>query len=273
MNLQSTITLNNGVAMPWLGLGTFKVANQDECIASVIDALQIGYRHIDTAKIYGNESFVGTGIRESGIKREKIFITTKVWNEDQGYESTLKAFDESLKQLRIDYLDLYLIHWPGKVNPDTWKALEKLYAEKRVRAIGVSNFKIHHFEKLLASANVVPVLNQTELHPQYPQPELKEYCKKHSIAMEGWGPLMQGKIFGVPLFKELAVQYKKTISQLALRWALQMEFISIPKSTHKDRLIENASVFDFKISESDMQKIAGLNTGVKIGMDPDDVIF
>lgn len=271
MNMNSATTLHNGVKMPWLGFGTFKITEEGQVEKAVLEALKVGYRHIDTAAIYGNEEGVGKAIKESGVKREEIFLTSKVWNGDQGYDSTLKAFEASLKRLGTDYLDLYLIHWPKPLNKETWRALEKLYKEKRVRAIGVSNFKVHHLEELLESCEIVPMVNQVEYHPQFPQTEVLEFCKKHNIQLEAWGPLMQGKIFGIPLMKELSEKYNKTISQIALRWDIQTGVVTIPKSVTPERIKENADIFDFEISQEDMERIAELNTGERIGRDPDDV--
>ncbi len=268
-----TRELNNAVQIPLLGLGTFKVANSASCVNAVRDAINMGYRLIDTAAIYKNEEAVGRGIGASGIERKDIFVTSKVWNDEQGFDSTLRACETSLKKLGLDYLDLYLVHWPGSVNLDTWKAMERLYQEKRVRAIGVSNFKIHHLDKLLAAANVVPAVNQTELHPCYAQRELDAYCRQRGIVLQGWGPLMQGKIFEIPLMIEIAQAYGKTVSQIALRWALQKGFLCIPKSTKSERMAENAAIFDWAISELDMERLAGLESGQKVGMDPDQVLF
>lgn len=272
-NLLDSAVLNNGIKMPWVGFGTFKVENGQRTIDSVKEALKAGYRHIDTAAIYKNEEGVGIAIKESGVKREDIFLTSKVWNDDQGYDSTLRAFEESLKKLQTDYLDLYLIHWPKPLNKETWKAMEKLYEDGRIKAIGVSNFKVHHLEDLLSSAKVVPVVNQVEFHPRFPQKEVREFCIKHNIQLEAWGPLMQGKIFEIPLMKELAEKYNKTISQIALRWDLQMGVVTIPKSITPDRIKENAGLFDFELSKEDMDKIDSLDTGERIGPDPDNIAF
>lgn len=273
MDIKSYTTLHNGVKMPWLGFGTFKVKDYDTAVASVKEALRLGYRHIDTAAIYGNEEAVGAGIKESGIKREDIFLTSKVWNNDHGYDNALKAFEASIKRLGTDYLDLYLIHWPKTLNKETWKALEELYKEGKVKAIGVSNFKVHHLQELMESCEIVPMLNQVEYHPEFPQTEVHEYCKKHKIQLEAWGPLMQGKIFNIPLMKELAEKYGKTISQIALKWDLQMGVVTIPKSVTPSRIKENMELFHFEISEEDMKKIEKLNTDTRIGPDPDEITF
>jgi diketogulonate reductase-like aldo/keto reductase len=272
-DLLSTVTLNNGVKMPWVGFGTFKVENGKTTIEAVKEALRVGYRHIDTAAVYQNEEGVGTAIKEGGVPREDIFLVSKVWNSDQGYETTLKAFETSLKKLQTDYLDLYLIHWPKALNKETWRALEKLYKEGRIKAIGVSNFKVHHLEDLMASSEIVPAVNQVEFHPQFPQDEVREFCIKHNIQLEAWGPLMQGKIFNIPLMQELAEKYGKTVSQIALRWDLQMGVVTIPKSITPERIKENSDIFDFELSKEDMDKIATLNTGERIGPDPDTITF
>lgn len=269
MDINSFTVLNNGVKMPWVGFGTFKIKDKNTAISSVKEALRLGYRHIDTAAIYGNEEAVGEAIKESTVKREDIFLTSKLWNSEHDYDRALKAFDESLKKLGTDYLDLYLIHWPGKSNKDAWKALEKLYKDGRIKAIGVSNFKVHHLEELINECDIVPTVNQVEYHPEYPQTELHEFCKKHKIQLEAWGPLMQGKIFEIPLMKELSDKYGKTISQIVLKWDLQMGVITIPKSSTKARIKENMDLYDFEISENDMKKIAELNIGKRIGPDPD----
>lgn len=265
--------LSNGVKMPVLGFGTFKVEDGQQTVDAVKAALKIGYRHIDAAAIYGNEDSVGRGIRESGVPREEIFITSKVWNSEQGYEKTLKAFKKTITDLGVDYLDLYLIHWPKQLNKETWRALEELYKAGKVRAIGVSNFKEHHLKDLTENAEVIPMVNQIEFHPQLAQPELLDFCKKHNIQVEAWGPLMQGKVFEVELFKELAEKYNKTISQVVLRWDIQMGVVTIPKSIKANRIEDNSKIFDFEISEEDMARIAELNTGERIGPDPDTITF
>lgn len=267
------VELRNGVKMPMLGFGTFLVKNGQTTVDAVKTALKIGYRHIDCASRYENEDSVGIAIKESGIPREEIFITSKVWNTNQGYESTLKAFEETTSKLGVDYLDLYLIHWPKALNKETWKALEKLYKEGKVRAIGVSNFKEHHIEELKEVAEIMPMVNQVEFHPQLAQPKLLNFCKEHGIQLEAWGPLMQGKIFEFDLMKELAEKYNKSISQIVLRWDIQMGVVTIPKSITPHRIKENSKIFDLEISDEDMAKIATLNTGERIGPDPDHITF
>lgn len=267
-NDKDYITLNNGIAIPKIGFGTFKAENGKETVNSVKWALEAGYRHIDTASIYKNEESVGQGIKESGIKRENIFLTSKLWNDDQGYENTFKAFEESLKRLNTDYLDLYLIHWPQILNLQTWRAIEELYYDKKIRAIGVSNFQEEHLIELLENCRVKPMINQIELHPQFPQEKLRSFCQKHDIAVEAWGPLMQGKIFSIPLMKELAEKYNKTIAQITLRWHYQIGVISLPKSVKKERIFSNIDIFDFEIKKEDMEKIKSLK-GERIGTHPD----
>ncbi|MCL6627011.1 MAG: aldo/keto reductase, partial [Alicyclobacillus shizuokensis] len=232
-----------------------------------------GYRHVDTAAVYGNETGVGKAIRESGVAREEVFVTTKVWNSDQGYDSTLRAFEESRKRLGFEYVDLYLIHWPVKGKyKDTWKALEKLYQDGVVRAIGVSNFQIHHLQDLMVDSQIVPMVNQVEYHPLLTQKELHAFCKQHNIQLEAWSPLMQGNL-NQPLLTDLAHKYGKTPAQIVLRWDLQNEVVTIPKSVHENRIVENASVFDFELSAEDMEKIDGLNQNHRFGADPDNFNF
>lgn len=273
-DLQGSFTLHNGVKMPYLGLGTYQSDNDQEVIDAVSYALQLGYRHIDTASIYGNEEGVGKGIKESAVNREEVFVVSKVWNADQGYETTLKAFEASLKRLDLEYLDLYLIHWPvdGKYT-DTWRALERLYAEKRIRAIGVSNFMQHHLEDLLTRAEVVPMVNQMEFHPYVVQQDLIDYCSAKGIQYEAWSPFMQGKVFGLDICQELSKKYKKTVAQVILRWNLQKGVVTIPKSVKKERILSNATIFDFEISKEDIAYLDGLDRGERIGPDPNDFDF
>lgn len=273
-NLQSTTTLVNGVKMPWLGLGVYKVEDGQEVIHSVKAAIKAGYKSIDTAKIYGNEEGVGQAIKESGVSRDELFITTKVWNSDQGYESTLKAFETSLNKLGLDYLDLYLIHWPVESKyKETWKALEKLYKDGKIRAIGVSNFQIHHLEELLADAEVKPMVNQVEFHPLLTQVELREYCRKQGIQVEAWSPLAQGKLLNNEVLKEIADKHGKSTAQVILRWDLQNGVVTIPKSTKEHRIIQNADIFDFELSAEEVDKINALNENHRVGPDPDNFNF
>lgn len=276
MNIRSIndrVTLNNGVEMPRLGLGVFKAQEGREVIDAVRTAVEVGYRAIDTAALYQNEEGVGTGIRESGIPREEIFVTTKVWNDRQGYDSTLKAFEESRKKLGFDYIDLYLIHWPVKGKyKDTWRALEKLYKEGYVRAIGVSNFQTHHLDDLLQDSETMPVVNQVEFHPLLTQEEVKEYCDTKNIYITAWSPLMQGNL-NIPLLLELGKKYGKTPAQIVIRWDLQKGVLTIPKSVREERIRENADVFDFELSAEDMAAIDRLNENRRFGGDPDNFNF
>lgn len=269
-NLKDTTTLHNGVKMPWMGLGVFKVSEGEEVIQSVKAAIKNGYISIDTASVYKNEEGVGQAIKESGVPREELFITTKLWNADQGYESTLKAFETSLNNLGLDYLDLYLIHWPGKDKyKETWKAFEKLYKEGRVRAIGVSNFQVHHLEDLISTAEIKPMVNQVEFHPHLTQKELLAFCKKEGIQLEAWSPLKQGQLLNEPVIEDIAHKYNKSVAQVILRWDLQHGVVTIPKSIKEHRIIENANIFDFELSVEDMEKIDGLNQDSRAGSHPD----
>ncbi|MEH6907906.1 aldo/keto reductase [Neobacillus drentensis] len=269
-NLKDTTTLSNGVKMPWMGLGVFKVTEGEEVIQSVKAAIKNGYISIDTAAIYGNEEGVGQAIKESGVPREELFITTKLWNSEQGYESTLAAFETSMNKLGLDYLDLYLIHWPGKDKyKETWKAFEKLYKDGRVRAIGVSNFLVHHLEDLLSSAEIKPMVNQVEFHPHLTQKELLAFCKNEGIQLEAWSPLKQGQLLSEPVLEDLAHKYNKSVAQVILRWDLQHGVVTIPKSIKEHRIIENANIFDFELSAEDMEKIDGLNQDSRAGSHPD----
>lgn len=271
-DIADTVELNNGVRMPRLGLGVYKVKDGGEVIQAVHAALEAGYRSIDTAAFYENEKGVGEAIRTSGLRREDVFVTTKVWNDRQGYESTLAAFEESRKKLGFDYVDLYLIHWPikGKFK-ETWRALEKLYRDGYVRAIGVSNFKIHHLEELFEDSEVTPAVNQIELHPRLTQEDVRAYCKEKGIQVEAWSPLMRGRLMDEPTLVDLAKKYGKTPAQIIIRWDLQHGLITIPKSVRKERIIKNADVFDFELSDEDMKKIDALNQNLRTGRDPDEI--
>lgn len=271
-DLQSTVALHNGVHMPWFGLGVYKVTDQSEIVEVVSAALKNGYRHIDTASFYQNEEGVGKGIRDSGISREDIFVTSKVWNDEQGYEETLEAFDNSLKRLGMDYLDLYLIHWPvARKFKETWKALEKLYKEGRVRAIGVSNFHVHHLQDLMKDAEIKPMVNQIEYHPHLTQEEVHAFCKKEGIQLEAWSPLKRGILLDEPVLIEIGQKYSKTPAQIILRWDLQTEVITIPKSSNVERLKENADIFDFELTSEEMKQISSLNKNDRVGKNPNDL--
>ena len=266
-------TLNDGVKMPWLGLGVWKTKEGEEVIQSVKSAIAAGYRSIDTAAIYGNEEGVGQAIRESGLSRDELFITTKVWNDDQGYEKTLQAFETSRKKLGLDIVDLYLVHWPGKDKYlDTWKALIHLQKEGLVRSIGVSNFQIRHLQHIIEETGVVPVVNQVELHPLLSQKELLGYARENQIVLEAWSPLMQGNL-DQPVLAQIAEKYGKTTAQVILRWDIQNGVIVIPKSVKEHRIRENAGIFDFELSAEDMAAIDGLNQNKRFGSNPDEVLF
>ena len=273
-DIKGTFTLNNGYKMPYLGLGVFQSKDGKEVIDATHWALDAGYRHIDTATIYNNEVGVGQAIQSSNIPRSELFLTSKVWNADQGFESTLKAYDKSLKKLKTDYLDLYLIHWPVKGKfIDTWKAMEHLYQQDRVKAIGVSNFLQHHLEELLEVSDKVPMVNQMEFHPYLVQQPLLDFCRQKGIQYEAWSPLIKGEIVEIPLIQELAQAYGKTEVQIGLRWNLQKGVVTIPKSVKKERIISNAGIFDFELSEEDTQRIDQLDKGHRVGPDPDNFNF
>lgn len=265
------ITLNNDIRMPQLGFGVWKVPNETAA-ETVKQALAAGYRSIDTAMIYGNEAGVGQAIAESEIPREELFITTKLWNADQGYETTLQAFEESIEKLGLDYVDLYLIHWPMPTHNkyvETYQALEKLYKEGRVKAIGVSNFDIEHLERILNECEVVPVVNQVERHPYLQQKELQAFCDQHEIKLEAYSPLMNGRdILEDAVIQEIAAAHGKTPAQIVLRWHLQTDVIAIPKSVTPSRIEENIDVFDFDLTEAELDKISGLDQNIRINKLP-----
>jgi diketogulonate reductase-like aldo/keto reductase len=272
-SISDATILSNGVKMPWIGLGVWKVQEGQEVENAVKAAIRVGYRSIDTAAFYGNEAGVGKAIRECEIPREELFITTKVWNSNQGYETTLQAFEESRKKLGLEYVDLYLVHWPVKGKyKETWKALEKLYKDGWVRAIGVSNFKVHHLEDLLGDGEMAPMVNQVEFHPLLTQKELHLFCKTHRIQLEAWSPLMRGNL-SHPTLLRLAEKYQKTPAQVVLRWDLQHEVVTIPKSANETRIRENADIFDFELSPEDMETIDSLNQNKRFGPDPDHIDF
>lgn len=269
-DLQGTFKLHNDVEMPYFGLGTYQADNDQEVTDAVQYALDFGYRHIDTASVYGNEEGVGKGIKESSVPREDIFVVSKVWNSDQGYESTLKAFEASLERLSLDYLDLYLIHWPVKGKyKETWRALEKLYKEKRIRTIGVSNFLKHHLEDVLQDAQIVPMVNQMEFHPYVVQQDLVDFCTSKGIQYEAWSPFMQGKLFKLDICKELSEKHGKSPAQIILRWNLQKGVVTIPKSSKSVRIAANADIFDFELSQEEISQLDDLDRGERIGPHPD----
>jgi diketogulonate reductase-like aldo/keto reductase len=268
-----TITLNNGVTMPQLGFGVFQVPDA-EATDAVTTALRAGYRSIDTAALYRNESGVGRAIAQSGLRRDELFVTSKVWNSDQGYDSTLRAYDASLSRLGLDFLDLYLIHWPTPKRgryPETWRALEKLLGDGRVRAIGVSNFRPAHLQRLFDEFDVVPAVNQVELHPRLQQPELREFDAAHGIATEAWAPLAQSVVLDDPVLSAIAQRLGVTTAQVVLRWHLQIGNVVIPKSVTPARIVANIDLFGFELSDEDMKQIADLDRGRRIGADPEQV--
>lgn len=273
-SIESTVTLHNGVKMPQFGLGVYLVEEGNEIVQTVKTALRYGYRSIDTAAFYDNEVGVGEAIKQSGVPREQLFVTTKVWNSDQGYEQTLRAFDESMKKLQLDYLDLYLIHWPVKGKYiDTWKALEKLYQDGKVRAIGVSNFQIHHLEHIFNECDIKPMVNQIELHPVLSQVDLRSFCREHDIQVEAWSPIARGRILNDSTLKKIAEKYHKSVAQIILRWHIQNDIIIIPKSVTPARIKENAEIFDFTLSEEEMNQIHALNKDERFGPHPDHFDF
>lgn len=269
-----TITLNNGVAMPQLGFGVWQVPDT-EAETAVRTALDAGYRSIDTAAIYGNEEGTGKALTGSGVPREELFVTTKLWNSDHGYDAALRAFDESLRRLGLDHVDLYLIHWPAPAKDkylETWRALEKIYADGRTRAIGVSNFQPAHLQRVLDEGSVAPVLNQVELHPDFAQADVRAFHAAHNIATEAWSPLGQGKgLLDDPVLRQLGEKHGRTPAQVALRWHLQLGNVVIPKSVTPSRIRENIDVFGFELDDADMAAVAGLDAGNRIGDNPDDV--
>lgn len=273
LSINSTKKLSNGVEIPYLGFGVFLVNDPKECEESVLTAIKNGYRSIDTATRYENEEFVGNAIKAAGVSREELFITTKVWVTDFGYEETKKAFHESLKKLQLDYLDLYLIHWAAPGFEETWRAMEDLYEEGLIRAIGVCNFQIHHLEKLAETARITPMLNQVETHPLFQQVELRNYLAQHNIAHEAWAPLGQGKngLFDLPALTEIAKKHNKTVAQVILRWHLERDTIIIPKSVHEHRIMENADLFGFALDSEDIKTITSLDTNERSFGNPDDI--
>ncbi|SDC18684.1 aldo/keto reductase [Actinokineospora iranica] len=265
------VALNDGTTIPQIGFGVWQVPD-DEVTAAVATAIEAGYRSIDTAAIYGNEAGTGAAVAASGLPREDLYITTKLWNSEQGYDSTLRAFDESLAKLKLDYVDLYLIHWaaPGRdAYLDTWRAFEKIRAEGRARSIGVSNFHVPHLERLLAETGTVPVVNQIELHPNLPQAELRAFHAANGIATEAWSPLAQGNLIADPTVTALADKYGKSTAQVLLRWHIQLGNVVIPKSVTPERIRANIDIFDFELAPDDMDVLAGLENGKRVGPNPD----
>ncbi|MER5736820.1 MULTISPECIES: aldo/keto reductase [unclassified Streptomyces] len=266
-----TVTLDNGVDIPQLGFGVFQVPDE-ETTAAVSSALEAGYRSVDTAAVYGNEAGVGKALAASGIAREDLFVTTKLWNADQGYDSTLRAFDDSLAKLGLEYVDMYLIHWPTPARDlykETWKAIEKLVADGRVRTAGVSNFQPDHLKRLIDGADLVPAVNQIELHPGLQQAELRSVHAELGIATEAWSPLAQGAVLGDEPITAIADRHGKSPAQIVLRWHLQLGNIVIPKSVTPERIRQNLDVFDFTLTDDEMAAIAGLDRDLRTGPHPD----
>ncbi len=267
--IKDTVTLNNGVEMPIFGLGVWRSKSGEETENAVKWAIEAGYIHIDTASLYKNEESVGKGIRGSVKARSEIFVTTKLWNTDQGYDSTFKALETSLEKLQMDYVDLYLIHWPkGKISIETWRAMEKIFQQGKAKAIGVSNFMINQLDEFLPQCEIVPAVNQVEYHPYLTLVDLVTYCKENDIQLEAWSPIMQGEVMNVPLLKEIGEKYNKTPAQVTLRWDLQQSIITIPKSIKQHRIVENSHIFDFELSEEEMGQISNLNRNHRFGPDP-----
>ena len=264
--------LNNGVKIPRLGLGVYQSAPGQTTKKAVEYALKIGYRHIDTARIYGNESDVGMAVRESGVKREDIFVTTKLWNGDQGYENSLKACDESLKRLGLTYLDLYLIHWPVQnALAESWKALVGLLKEGKCRSIGVSNYTIHHLTELLETSDTVPAVNQVEFSPFLYQKQLLDYCERKKIQVEAYSPLTQGDKLNHPTIRQIAKSHSKTQAQIMIRWGIEHKLVTITKSIHEERIRENAQVFDFHLTADDMRSLDSLDENFRNSWDPTNI--
>jgi methylglyoxal/glyoxal reductase len=273
-SITDSVKLNNGIQMPWLGFGTFQTPPGAVAEESVLWALEAGYRHIDTAALYKNEADVGRAIRKSRIPRDKIFVTTKVWNADMRSGKVAEALNTSLKELQMDHVDLYLLHWPvpGKF-VECWKKMEAIYKQGKARAIGISNFLVHHVEQVLAVAEVIPAVNQVEWHPLARQQKLVDFCHGKGIAFEAWAPLMRGRVSEFPEIVKIAHKHHKTPAQVALRWGLQHQVVMIPKSVHKDRIAENAGIFDFQLSDEEMKRIDALDRNERLGADPDNFNF
>ena len=280
--LEKYVTLKNGVKIQSIGFGTWQAADGEVAYNAVKTALECGYRHLDCAAIYRNEASLGKAVRESGIPREEIFVTSKLWTKKRGYENAKAAFEKTMDQLGLDYLDLYLIHWPAshtrfedwkEINAETWRALEELYEEGKIKAIGVSNFMVHHLEALLETAKIVPMVNQIEFHPGFTQDGVVKYCKEKGIAVEAWSPIGSGRLLENELLAKIAAKYGKSVAQICIRFCLQNDVLPLPKSVTPSRIKENFDVLDFTLSDEDMAAIAGMDICGYSGFDPDSVEF
>lgn len=281
-SLKDTFVLSNGVKIPCVGFGTWKIPGDETVVNAVKEAIKAGYRHVDTAAIYFNEEGVGQAIKECGVPRSEIFVTSKLWNSEQGYESTLAAFDATMERLGLDYLDLYLIHWPMAKDfkdswqtavCETWRAFEKLYKDGRIRAIGVSNFLENHFEVLLDCCEIVPMVNQIEIHPGYNKADTVQHCHSQGIVVEAWSPLGQGKCMDDPVLKSIAAKYGKSSAQVTLRWLLQRDILPLPRSINPLHIAENADIFSFELSDEDMGRISAISAYGRLGGDPNEARF
>ena len=281
MDVKKIFTLHNGVEMPGVGFGTWKAKDGADAYDSIIEALKAGYRHIDTAAMYRNEASVGKAVKECGLKREEIFVTSKVWNKNRGYEKTLAAFEKTLATMELDYLDLYLIHWPAiplqfedwdEINLGTWKAMIELYKAGKIKAIGVANFYPKHLESLMKT-EVPPMVNQIEFHPGYTQDEVVKYCQENGIVVQGWSPLGNGAVLGSEFLAEMAAKYNKSVAQICLRFAVQNGIVPLPKSVTPERIASNLDIYDFEISEEDMKAIAAMPETGFSGWNPNEVDF
>ena len=259
--VEKFMLLSNGVKIPSIGFGTYKSGDDEETAKIIKNALNLGYKMIDTASFYNNEVGIGNGIKESDIDRKDIFIVTKLWNDDHGYDNTIEAFNKSLNNLQVDYIDLYLIHWPNKLNAETWRAFEHLYETGKVKAIGVCNFKVEHLEELKKTAKIMPMVNQVEIHPFSTKNNIINYCKDNNIKVVAWSPISRGRVLSNDLMIDLSQKYKKSIVQIVLRWHMQKGVIPIPKSSNENRIKENIDIFDFEISSEDMKAIDSLDKG------------
>lgn len=277
-----TVTLANGYKIPIVGFGTWQTPDGDTAVNAVKTAIECGYTHIDGAAVYDNEKSVGMGIKESGVARENLFITSKLWNTERGYDTTIAAFEKTLSDLHVDYLDLYLIHWPAnkkqfdnwkELNSETWRAFEDLYKQGRIKAIGVSNFLTHHLEALMETATIAPMVNQIEFHPGYMQKETLDFCKANNICVEAWSPLGTGRMLSNETLNEIAANYNKSTAQLCIRWCMQNGTVPLPKSVTPARIAENLDVFDFEISGEDMERINAMEYFGGSGSHPDEVDF